>query len=235
MSRPELDAAIDRLDEALRAAGLAGLEAPKDLQALDEVAEAVAPFALPLDLRRFWERVDPERLPVTLFPRLHGPATALELYRVDLEFSVPLRPPVLFFVIGYDSHVHRSIELTSKWDGGGTILRWAWDEEAFRIAYRSIADLLDVVSELVSAGRFERYGDELHVSEEAEEKRSSSNASRSRPPHPLYGEAREISGDLSSWPAHWLAASGIDLRDREPLGATHTIAEFVAGSRGRTG
>jgi hypothetical protein len=35
---------------------------------------------------------------------------------------------------------------------------------------------------------------------------------------------------LELWPAHWLAASGVDLRTREPLGATHTIAELVAAA-----
>ena len=36
--------------------------------------------------------------------------------------------------------------------------------------------------------------------------------------------------ELEAWPTHWLATSGIDLRDREPLGATHTIAELVAAA-----
>src|SRR6185503_8404014 len=47
-----------------------------------------------------------------------------------------------------------------------------------------------------------------------------------------------IPAELESWPAHWLAASGVDLRDRVPLGATHSVAELVAAtehgvSRGR--
>jgi len=41
----DIDVAIDRLDEALRVTGLAGLAAPKDQSALDEVAEAIAPWA----------------------------------------------------------------------------------------------------------------------------------------------------------------------------------------------
>jgi hypothetical protein len=53
----EVDAVIDRLDRSLRSAGLPGLEPPADLRAVDEVAEIVAPYELPAELRRFWERV----------------------------------------------------------------------------------------------------------------------------------------------------------------------------------
>ena len=197
MSPPELDAAIDGLDDALRAAGLAGLEAPTDPSAVDEVAEAAAPYALPDELRRFWARVDPGRLPINLFPRLLEPAGALELQRVDREFHPPLGPPPLLLVIGYDSHVHRSIELASEWDDGGTILRWTWTDDDFRIAYRTLADLVEVVAELVAEGRLERYGDhpDVYVTEEAEEAMQLERLEAS-PPHPLYGDAREISGDL---------------------------------------
>jgi hypothetical protein len=193
---------------------------------LDAVAEAVGPFALPDELRRFWERVDPGRLEITLFPELLGPRSSLDLHRVAQGFPVPNGPPPLLFVFGYSSHVHRSIELASKWSDGGTIINWAWDEPGFRIAYRSFVDLVEVVSELVSEGRLEHRGGFVVVSLEHEEAKQLARL-RDQEPHPLYGDAREISGDVELWPAHWLAASGIDLRDREPRGATHTIAELV--------
>jgi hypothetical protein len=68
----DIDAAIDRLDEALRAAGLAGLEAPGDVASLAEVTVAAEPYVLPSDLRRFWERVEPDSIAVLTFPRLGG-------------------------------------------------------------------------------------------------------------------------------------------------------------------
>ena len=46
----------------------------------------------------------------------------------------------------------------------------------------------------------------------------------------MYGDLRAIPRELEAWPTHWLATRGIDLRDREPLGATHTIAELVAAA-----
>jgi hypothetical protein len=38
---------------------------------------------------------------------------------------------------------------------------------------------------------------------------------------------RRIGREVDAWPAAWLAASGVDLRDREPRGATHAIASLV--------
>jgi hypothetical protein len=226
VSLPDLDAAIDRLDDALRDADLACLEEPTDLDALDAVAEAVAPYELPDELRRYWSRVDPEKLAVRLFPALLGPASSLELQRVADEFPVPLGPPRLLFVIGYMDHVHRSIELATEWSEGGTIMRWQWVDGGYRIAYRSLADLLEVVAELVSERAFELVADIVYVASDAEEAKQRARLQRADP-HPLYGDTAAIPAEVESWPAHWLAASGIDLRDREPLGATHTIAELV--------
>jgi hypothetical protein len=139
---------------------------------------------------------------------------------------VPSRPPPNFLVIGYESHVHRSIELTSRWSDGGTILRWEWTVDSFAIAYRSLAGLVEVAAEIVSEGDLERIGKLMYVREETERPKQLARLEAAGP-HPLYGDATEIAGDLRSWPPHWLEASGIDLRDREPLGATHTIAELV--------
>ena len=46
----------------------------------------------------------------------------------------------------------------------------------------------------------------------------------------MYGDLRAIPHELEAWPTHWLVTSGIDLGDREPLGATHAIAELVAAA-----
>jgi hypothetical protein len=221
----DIDASIDRLDEALRAHGLAGIEQPQESGAIDDVAEGISPYLLPAELRRFWERVDVARLAIDLFPPLCDAAGALELQRAADEFTVPATPPPLFLVIGYASHVHRSIELASKWDDGGTIIWSEWVDGGFRISYRSLSDLLDVVSELVAEGAVERNGDRVYVPYQAEEEKQTPRLLAQ--PHPLYGDAIEISDDLRSWPTHWLEASGVDLADRVPRGATHTIAELA--------
>jgi hypothetical protein len=221
----EIDAAIDRLDDSLRSAGLPGLQEPTDATAVDEAAEAVSPYELPAELGHFWERVDPAGIGDLFFPPLVQPSAALELQKVctDSGASVPLRPPPTFLVIGYASHVHRSIELSSPVADGGTVIRWSWDDRAFEISYRSLSALLATFADLVA----ERESDFIPESTERERQLARLDAA---PPHPLYRDLREIPGDLESWPVHWLAASGIDLRDREPRGATHTSDELVAAA-----
>ena len=219
----EIDAAIDRLDDSLRSAGLPGLESPADLRALDEVAEAVSPYELPAELRRFWERVDDERIEVYTFPKLGGPANASAL-RPDLRANGA--PPVLL-PIDYASHCYGVIELRSEWSEGGTILEW--DLDAFPLVAHSVADRIAVLAELVSEGRFER-GDGYVVLDhpaEQEKRRASLDAFG---PHPVYGDLRAIPHELEAWPTHWLVTSGIDLGDRKPLGATHTITGLVAAA-----
>ena len=77
-SRPhEIDSAVDRLDDALRRAGLPPLEPATDEVSLVDVDAIVAPYELPPEVRRFWELVDPSSLAVRTFPDLLAPATAL--------------------------------------------------------------------------------------------------------------------------------------------------------------
>jgi hypothetical protein len=146
----EIDAAIDRLDEALRSALLPGLEEPVDPRAADEVAAAAAPYEVPAELRRFWERVDPERMEVYTVPRLGGPAHALELQPSLREYGAP---PVLL-PIDYASHCFGVIELGSEWTDGGTILDWNFD--GFAVVAHSLADRLAVLTELLLEDRFDR-------------------------------------------------------------------------------
>jgi hypothetical protein len=226
---PDIDTAIDRLDAALRGAGLAGLEPPADAAAIEEVAGAVAPYSLPGELRRYWERVDPDGISWFLFPRICGPAEALvQLGLVrDTEFTFPIVPPPVLLPVDYASHCYGVIELASEWGGGGTILAWAFDE--VEVVAHTLADRLDLLAELVSEDRLDRVDEYVSIDHTTEAERRPARLAASGP-HPLYGEAETLPTALESWPAHWLAASGVDLRTREPLGATHTIAELVAAA-----
>jgi hypothetical protein len=219
----EIDATIEGLDDALRSAGLPGLEAPSDPRAVDAVAEAVVPYELPAELRRFWERVDPERMDVYTFPTLGGPAAALELQQSLREYGAP---PVLL-PIDYASHCFGVIELGSEWTEGGTILEWDFD--GFPLVSGGVADRLAVLTELLLEGLFERGDGFVSLDHRAEREKRLARLDAFGP-HPLYGDLRKIPSELESWPTHWLLASGIDLGDREPLGATHTIAELVAAA-----
>jgi len=224
-----IDSAIDRLDEALRAAGLAGLAPPADVAAIDEVADAVAPYSLPSELHRYWERVDPASIAWFPFPRLTGPAEALTQLQLrrDVDVTVPFVPPPLLLPVDYASHCYGVVELASRWGEGGTIFEWDFDEAL--LVSHTVADRLDLLAELVAEDCLVRVDDYVSIDHAAEAERRPARLSASSP-HPLYGARSSVPTTLESWPAHWLAASGVDLRSREPLGATHTIAELVAAA-----
>ena len=223
---PDIDSAIDRLDEALRSGGVAGLEPPGDVGPVAEIAEAVAPYIVPDELRRFWERVDAERVHVHTFPKVGGPATALSQLRIVREVAtpVPIGLPPILLPVDYASHCYGVVELGTEWDEGGSFLEFEFDDMPF--VSRSVADWLDMIAELLSAGSFELHDGWAELDHPAVLANRLARLESSGP-HPVYGDVRAIPSALESWPAHWLAACGVDLRDREPLGATHAIAELV--------
>jgi hypothetical protein len=226
---PDVDSAIDRLDDALRSVGVAGLEPPGDIGPVAEVAEAVAPYLLPGELRRFWERVDAERIDVHTFPKIGGPASTLSQLRIVREVAapVPIGLPPILLPVDYASHCYGAVELGTDWNEGGSLLEFAFDDMPF--VSRSVADWLDMVAELLSEGSFELHDGWAELDHPAALANRLARLESSGP-HPVYGDLRAIPSALESWPAHWLAASRIDLRDREPLGATSTIAELVAAA-----
>jgi hypothetical protein len=228
---PDIDAAIDRLDDALRVAGLPGLEPPDDpTPPIEEITEAVAPYLLPAELRRFWERAEADRIAVFTFPMLHGPAEALGQLRVlhEVEAELGGGVPPLLLPFDYASHCYGVIELVSEWSEGGTIFEFAFDD--VQLVSYSLADRIDLLAELLAEGRFDRGDDYVSLDHGVERQKRVARLEASGP-HPVYGVAHALPTALQQWPAHWLAASGIDLRDREPLGATHTIAELRSGAR----
>ena len=230
-----VDRAIDRLDDALRAAGFEPLVPAADAGDLDELERELAPYSLPRELRRFWERVRFSSLRVRggTLPEPIDPRTAIETYRINLEPDIfPFYGPPLLFPIARISGDQWSVELGTRWSDGGIVLSHA--DGALRLEYPSLTDLLDVYAELLEEGRYVRretvdgaYGS-LNRDDELEKQRGRFDAML---PHPLYGNGREIGRDPAEWPAHWLESPGIDLGEREPQGVTHTIAELVEASR----
>ena len=223
-----IDVAIDRLDEALRAAGLPGAEAPAeaDAEALAEIAKAVAPHRLPDDLHRFWERVEfgGKRGFVAYPPDLLTPKPALDTYRMNLEEFPYLFGPPLLFPIARHSGDQLSVELVSEWGVGGIV--FSHSDSGYEIVYPDFAHLIEVWAELVEERAFEAVGGTYALQREPRRAKQEERF-HAASPHPLYGEARQIPRDAPGWPAHWLAAAGIDPESRVPRGATHTLAELV--------
>lgn len=92
----EIDNTIDILLDTL---ALAGVDPPRpsDPAVLEEIAAAIKPLYLPADLRRFWERVDPDTLRVAVYPAFCAPRFALESWR-SARREFPEQPVILFLV-----------------------------------------------------------------------------------------------------------------------------------------
>jgi hypothetical protein len=224
MAGLDIDRCLDRLDHALRGVGAPGLVSARETDAVDEIAATIAPWGLPPDLRRLWRRVCVGELVVVPWrmPRLADPAWALAAYRQALEVGYPLvyGPPLLFpFAVAGETRW--SVELRTDGEPGGTIFSHG---EAIHVEYPSVTALVDAFAELIEIGAFER-GAEGHIllsdaaERRARDERLGSTAVRS-----------DVSNDPAEWPEHWLRSAGIDLRDREPLGVTNTIADLVAAA-----
>jgi hypothetical protein len=230
---PDIDRCIDRLDTALRRAALDGLVPARDTRALDEIAEAIAPWTLPVDLERFWRRVDVEHdyFNVTSWTMagLVDPASALSTHRSNLEPAIALLfGPPLLFPIARHAESQWSVELETGSTPGGTLFSHA---DVIGVEYPSFAHVIDVYAEMIEAGEFETTGDGRRalLSHEGEQRRREERL-RVAGPHPVYGAGRALPDGPAGWPEHWLAAAGIDPRDREPLGATHTISQLRAAA-----
>ena len=216
----EIDRRIDRLDDALRRAGLGPLAPARDTAALDAIAEAIAPWALPGDLRRFWQRVEADSFPVSgwRMGTLAAPAVALSTHRLNLEpgFALLYGPPLLF-PIARHSETQWSIELASEWGAGGAVFS---HDDGHRLEYASFGELIEVYAELIEEREFVLLDAGRASLTLAGERSKQQRRLGARP-------QRAYPADPSGWPAHWLASAGIDPRAREPLGATHTIEELA--------
>jgi hypothetical protein len=232
MSDGRVDAAIDGLDDALDAAGFVRLTQARDPELLAGLARDLAPYALPADLRRFWERFELASLRVRgwQMPELLDPGAALLIHRQNLEEAPLLFGPPLLFPLARISGDQWSIELASAHCAGGIVVSHG-DVGPITVEYPSFLDLVEVYAELLEEGRFESRS-EGHATFGREDERQKQELRLAAAwPHPVYGGSREFASRPAEWPAHWLEAAGLDLREREPLGATHTIAELVEASR----
>ena len=225
-----MDAAIDRLDGVLRETNLDGVTPAAEPTVLGEIDEELAPYMLPRDLRRFWERVDFETLPV-LGSGLSiplNPDGALADRRMTEEEAPGLYGPPLLFPVARDHSEQTSIELADPWRPGGVVVESGLG--VCRLLYPTFTDLVEVYAELVEAGRFELRGLQAWVDRDAEDELQDERW-RASGLEGVFGGKREVDlDDPANWPAHWRASAGIVEGDDVPLGTTHTIAELVEAS-----
>jgi hypothetical protein len=229
----EIDRISDRLDAALRGAGLEGLAPAQAAAGLEEIEREISPYVLPVDLRRFWERISFSSLRAYALsmPKPLDPGAALATHRSNLapDLFLSYGPPLLFPIASGEG-ARWSIELSSSAGDGGTVFSHGGD--LFRAEYPSFTDLLEVCAELLEEGRFMPVpgedGAAWLVPKDAHERQDARFDAVAGHPH---RDARDVGRDPWGWPEHWLVSAGFDLGDREPLGVTHTIAKLVEAAR----
>ena len=185
---------------------------------------------LPPELRQFWERVDPESVHVRTFPMIGGPATAL----ASCAWRVSSRRPSR-------SDCRRScFPSTTR----ATATGWSSSpangrrREPSRVRLRRDGLVSHGVARLDRAARRAPCRPRSSSTTAGQSSttppcwRKGSPAWRWRPAAILL-HARADPDQLQLWPAHWLAASGIDLRDREPRSARPTRSRSSSPRRPR--
>jgi hypothetical protein len=223
-----INASVAALGDALVAAGIDRPRPPRDDLPLSTINEAIAPLRLPTALEDFWRLVDLRTLQARAFPGFALPESALESW-LRTRTGSPYSEPRHLLLVGYESWNCMWIELADDEQPGGTLFDGRLDAEAFYRRHNRLEDWLDRITELIVSGSTDRVETAatsyLRINDPLDEVPLA--APRDLPPHPLYGTRIAIDREVLSWPAHWQRASGIDPRDAQPRGATHTIAEIL--------
>jgi len=226
-----IDDAIDRLVRAINAAGLPSIRPAGEVtEVLAEIAAEIHPLRLPDELVTFWRRIDPYSITLTPYAQPTDPAFALECWRSHRDGGLGM-PPIVMFPFCYESHLFLFVELEDGHGNGGPCFEWGYCDEAFHLRHTSVSRYLDqlaatieVDAERLRASKWCSWHD-FDPDDLWSPERSA--ALSNELPLGVYGDQLEFGHDVRNWAPHWLEAQGISAADREPRGATTTIAELL--------
>lgn len=225
----DVEDGLDWLAEAL-----AGLEVPvwtppESLEDVEALQAAVAPMRLPEELLAFWRRVDIATLRLEPYPAFCAPEFALSFW----EQSAPEVHPLPLVLVGYSSHDCMSIELEVDELPGGALFEWFLsDLRGFERRFNSLGEWLGYILELLARGSYTRWDSPRGpwVRVPAIEDWEREHAWRTPPPdHPVHGNVLHVDHEIRGWPGHWQRANGLTAEAERLRGASHTIADAVAG------
>lgn len=83
-------------------------------------------------------------------------------------------------------------------------------DDAIRVEYPSVADLLDAFAEVIEAGAFERAAEGRIVLADEAERGARAARIHAAALHPALAGTSEITNDPSGWPDHWLRSADLD-------------------------
>jgi hypothetical protein len=229
-----VDDALEALAAALRKLDVPRWSSPKSTGPIDELQATVSPMELPDELVAFWRQVDVTTLRVCPYPRFSTPEFALTSWQMAKSEFAALQPLALVQV-GYESHDVMSVELDVGEVQGGALFEWfVSDPSGFTRRYNQLGDWLAYMAAIIDHGLSDRREGEngpslLVPSPDREEQAEALRVTPYR--HPVHGTEVHVGPDiLTDWPKHWQRANGLRPEDLELRGATHTVAELLAGS-----
>jgi hypothetical protein len=221
---------VDRLREALVAAGLSVPEHGYADSVLSGLEQELAPLRLPAELRELWARLQVGAVP--LGPR-NPIVAAFTTWFADLSLCwwlwrairdrPGLMPEVLLPVVWYGG-VMQLVELADDASDGGRIFEWRRGAGELEPCYPSIGTWLGVLADLVAddAARLKRTGVYPLWLDVSEERERELRLDRFVPDTDAL-----VASDPTTWAQHWRAVSRA-FDDRRPRRQTElSISEFV--------
>lgn len=221
-----MEAVVGRLQGALANIGASPLLPSRDAAALRNVAAAVAPLRLPVEVDHFWRLTEGYSSSFTVFPHPHATDPDFALACWQEHRSQPGMTPDLLFPVCYESHAFLLVELDGVHGAGGACFTWSYGLEPFVLVASDLVCYLEVAAETLEAGHLARQVHDGRVSHHFDDNefQASLRERLRHSPHPRYGEAAEIGWNPTSWPSHWLASVGPAAEEKHDRGATTTIA-----------
>ena len=236
-----IDAAIDRLIAAYRAAGLPPIR-PADAQiaTLAEIRREISPLQLPDELDTLWRRVDPASITLAPYPHPTSPDFALQCWKSHRD-EFPGMTPRLLFPVCYESHSFLFTELDDGLGSGGVCFDWGYCGSPFTVRFPSLAAYFDLLAAMIEIGEFSlhRRDGQSWYEFDPESRWPDAQAVRLSAAQPLpgFGGQETVDEDVRRWPEHWLLSNGFTPELRREHGATTTVIDLLrqgeAGSEAR--
>lgn len=153
-------------------------------------------MTLPLDLRRWWNRVDVRARSVVSFPEFTTPGEALRLWRDQCG-------PRSLLDVAHQGWSLMPIELTQGQSAGGRLFEYYLGDGEYVLRWERLVDWLAYVARLVDAGEFDRTPSGLRV--RSRDQFVATEAYEPEPAQPLERPDAIRADRPELWPSHWRA------------------------------